>query len=275
MRITDFPLIDEVKEEYVELRQNGIARDDAVASLKHSYRHEIDRGAEDDGILFWIGLADAQYMLKELSEEVARQGFIAIDQIGKTDWQITPGDLNRRRERYAKAPMPERKKVNKPKRYRCSWLMGDTFAYQLFGEEAEQFGLVGRYVLFRKVSEVEAWNGAIEPVVTVTMWDESPLPTTTEEFQRLPILKLANGRHEIPKDQFIYRTEMLIDNEKMLKQLNLQYLGNFQDVAMPKDEAVIEYEGFMKKLALNLIDKSCCYYWRNHYIYESRKIQQE
>ena len=269
MRITDFPVLCEIKDEYTRLRREGASRDDTVARLKYSYRHEIGIGAEDERLLFWVGLADAQYALKELSEEVAQNGLLALNQIEQTGWQIAPGDLLRRRERYAKAPMPERKNISKAKRFRCSWEIGDTFAYQLIGEDAEKFGLLGRYVLFRKVSEAEESGGVVTPVVTVSMWDDGPLPRTSEEFMRLPILKLDNGRAHTPKNQFIYRTEMLIDNIRILKQLNLQYLGNFSDVGMPKDEAVIEYVGYMKKLAPNRIDISCCYYWRNHQIYDS------
>jgi hypothetical protein len=271
MRITDFPVLTEIKNEYTRLRQEGASRDDTVAKLKFSYRHEMDSGAEDEGLLFWVGLADAQYALKELSEGDAQNAMLALNQIEQKDWQIAPGDLLRRRERYAKAPMPERKKISAPNRFRCNWEIGDTFAYQLLGNDAENFGLLGRYVLFRKVSEAEESGGVVMPVVTVSMWDDEPLPRTSAEFMRLPILKLDNGRAHTPKNQFIYRTEMLIDNIRILKQLNLQYLGNFSDVLMPKDEAVIEYVGYMKKLALNRIDISCCYYWCNHHIYESMK----
>lgn len=269
MRITDFPILREIKEEYITLRQEGFSRDYAVAKLKDSYNHEIGCGAEDDGVLFWIGLADAQYALKELSGAVAGHGLSALDAIKKAGWQIAPGDLARRRERYRKAPMPECCRVFAQKKFRCNWKIGDTYAYQLLGKDAEEFGLLGRYVLFRKVSEAEESGGVVTPVVTVSIWDDAPLPTTSQEFQRLPILKLDNGRAHTPKDKFIYRTEMLIDSEKMLKQLNLRYLGNFSDVAMPEDEAVITYVGFMKKLALNLIDVSCCHYWRNQHIYDS------
>lgn len=268
MRIADFPLIKDIRDDYTKLRQEGISRDEAVAKLKNNYMLEIECGADDDRLLFWIGLADAQYLLKELSDETANQGISALNQIGQSDWQITPGDLVRRRERYSKAPMPERKEVKKAKIFRCGWRIGDTFAYQLLGKEAEQFGLESRYVLLRKVSEVKSWNDSIHPIVTVTMWDEMPLPTTAEAFVRLPFLKLDHGRTYTPAGMFIYRTEMLIENERSLNKLKLKYLGNFKDIPMPKDEYVIDYAGHMDKLALNRMNISCCLYWRNHQIYE-------
>ena len=269
MRISDFPIICEIKDEYNKMRQDGIFRDEAVEKLKDRYKNEISSGAASDGILFKVGLADAQYALREISAEVAEYGMEALKEIEQTDWHISPSEIIKRREWYSKAPMQERKKVKKAKRFRCSWKIGDTFAFQLLGKEAEEFGLSGRFVLFRKVSEAEEANGAVKPVVTVSMWDDAPLPSTAAEFQRLPILKLDNGRANTRKDQFIYRTEMLIENEKMLQDLNLQYLGNFYDVVMPKDEAVIEYVGYMKKLAINRIIINCCHYWRNHHIYET------
>jgi hypothetical protein len=269
MRIKDLPLVEEIKQEYITLRIYGVGREDAVRELMLRYASELTLSPEDDGLVFWIGIADAQNALKELSKEVSEQGLYALQQIVQGEWNVAAIDLKRRTEWYGKAPRPEKKRIRAPKKFRCSWKIGDTFAYQLQGQDAEEFGLSGRYVLFRKVSEVTESNGAVVPIVTVTAWDDAPLPATSEEFMRLPILKLDNGRAHTPKDKFIYRTEMLIDSEKMLKQLNLQYLGNFPDVVMPEDEAVITYVGFMKKLALNLIDISCCHYCRNHDYYDN------
>ena len=269
MRISDFPIIGEIKDEYKKLRQDGNFRDKAVEKIRNSYANEISCGEESDGLLFKIGLADAQYAIRELSSEVAEEAMAALQEIAQTDWNITPGDIARRREWYAKAPMKERKKVNQVKRFHCNWKIGDTFAFRLLGNEAKEFGLFGRFILFRKVDEAVAPNGAVRPIVTVSMWDDGPLPRTSLEFQRLPILKLDNGRANTRKDQFIYRVEMLIENAGMLEALDLQYLGNFSDVVMPNDEAVIEYVGYMKKLALNRIVINCCQYWSNHHIYES------
>ena len=60
MKLTDFPLYSEVKEEYLELRKIGKGRADVLKEMQVSYADELQLGAEDDALLFWIGLADAQ-----------------------------------------------------------------------------------------------------------------------------------------------------------------------------------------------------------------------
>jgi len=60
MRITEFPLCAEVKEEYIKLRKSGKNRASSVTQMKEHYADEITSGAEDDGLLFWIGLADSR-----------------------------------------------------------------------------------------------------------------------------------------------------------------------------------------------------------------------
>ena len=264
MRITDLPLITEVKDDYIKLRQNGLDRDDAVAELQHSYHDEITLGAEDDGLAFWVGVADGQYALNELSEEAARNGLAALDKIEKTDWEVTPGDIRRRRERYAAAPMPERKSVKKPKKFRCTWKIGDTFAYQLNGPDAEAHGLSGRYMLLRKVDELEFSDGRLLPVVTVTMWDALPLPRNAVEFQRLPALKLANGRFGFPRNQYEYRAEIIIKNARQLSLLSLEYLGNFANVCMPANEIIIRESGSTMMLLPEMLSRDFCLLWKYH-----------
>ena len=61
MRISDFELIHEVKEQYISLRRSQNDRATAVEKLIAEYRDELTIGYEDDGLLFWVGLADAQY----------------------------------------------------------------------------------------------------------------------------------------------------------------------------------------------------------------------
>ena len=167
MRITEFPFLYDLKTEYPQLRREGCSREEAVKTLMERYNTELTIGAEDDGLLFWVGLADAQYQLKELSEEVAGKALEALDRIQETDWDVCKGDLERRRKKYAQAPMPERK-VGKPRPpFCCDWKFGDTYAYQLKGPYAERMNLDGTYALLRTVHNTE-WIGRIVPIVTIT-----------------------------------------------------------------------------------------------------------
>ena len=261
--MNDLPMLSEIRDEYIQLRQKGNSRADATQALILSYANEITTGAEDDGVVFWIGLADAQYRRKELTADAAQKALAALDQIEQLDWNITPGDISRRRIRYAEAPMPERKVV-KTKKFRCTWKIGDTFAYKLSGPDTDACGLSGKYVLLRKVDELEFGDGRLLPIVTFTIWDEEPLPKTAEEFQKQPLLRLVSGRLGLPKTLNEYRGEMLFTRKSMLDALSLIYLGNFTDVSMPEDEAIIRDPGRVMLVLPNQLDKECYYFWKWH-----------
>lgn len=236
MRITEFPFLYDLKTEYPQLRREGCSREEAVKTLMERYNTELTIGAEDDGLLFWVGLADAQYQLKELSEEVAGKALEALDRIQETDWDVCKGDLERRRKKYAQAPMPERK-VGKPRPpFSCGWEIGDTYAYQMKGPEAEQMGISGKYMLFRMLGK-NVFEKAEIPLVTVTFWEKKPFPTTAEEFTSKPILRLAQSSYRFEdKPRYIYKTYIDITCKQVLNRLNLEYVGNFPGASTPEDE---------------------------------------
>lgn len=269
MRITDFPLSAEVTEEYIELRRAGNCRTDATEELQARYACEITQGAEDDGLLFWIGLADGQYKRGELSSEVSEQAVRALDLLQQSDWGIAPGDIARRRLHYAEAPMPERK-VGKPRpKFRCEWNIGDTFSYQLHGEEAEALGISGNYILLRKVSEIEFGDGRLLPVVTLSFWENDPLPSNSDEFQQAQILKLDRKKCEMPLNTYEYRAEILFKNRKQLSGIPLEYIGCFQDIPMPEDEYIFTHPGKISMILPENFDQRCCGFWRRHMIWSN------
>ena len=259
MRITYFEILEDLKREYADLRQNGTGRDAATKILIARYRNELTVGAEDDGLLFWVGLADAQYAQKDLAADVAAQGLAALTQLETAIPEIASGDLQRRRQWYACAPMPERTQVRKSRRFRCQWQMGDTFAYQLTGTEAEAKGIAGDYVLLRKVDELET-DGRLTPVVTLTHWKKDIFPSNETEFQSEPILRINHGRMCSPKSTYEYRIEIMFTREKQVKDLHLQYLGNFLNIPMPKDEFYFGKAGYVTKLLPKKMDQAMCFY---------------
>lgn len=274
MRLTDFPFINEVKEEYIELRSEGVNRDQATQQLIQEYADELTKGADDDGLLFWIGLADGQYARKEITLEVAGQGIKALDLLAESRVPVTALDINRRRERYSAAPMPERKAGKPRRKFQCNWNVGDTFAYQLSGPEAEEAGLAQKYVLLRKVDACVFGDGRLLPIVTVSIWDSDPLPRTAEEFQRVPLLKICNGgRCDSPKWKNEYRAEIVIKSDKQLASMQLQFLGNFQNTPMPDDEIIFTNPGYMTMLMPECFEHEICIFWKMHQYITQRSSQ--
>ena len=264
MRITEFPVLGEIKDEYTEHRYAGSTREEAVEKLMNTYRAELEYGEDDDAILFWIGLADAQYAHKELSKEVAEKALQALSADILIEWEIAQGDINRRKANYEKAPMPE-KKFGKPRpKFRCEWAIGDTFAYQMTSDEAKKYGIWGKYILFRKVSEI-TFCGTIIPIVTLTLWDQQPFPKSEEEFSQKPILKVRNGgRCFSPRDKFEYRAEIIFKSKRQVASIPLTFVGNFANAPLPNDEIIFTNAGEMTMFLPNRLEEDCCIAWKMH-----------
>lgn len=263
MRMTDFPVLSEIREEYVQLRQLGNNRARAVEKLMESYKHVLAEDMED-AQLFWIGLADVQYSRKELTDEAARKALEALDKIAEEEWPVPSGDLRRRRERYVKAPMPERNAGKTRVPFRCPWQVGDTFALQLRNREAAELNISGKYMLLRKVAESEC-SGGMYPVVTVSFWEGENPPKDRETFLAIPPLKLQiGGRCFSPKDKFEYRTVIFIKNLKQLNSMALQYCGNFADVPMPSDEIIFHLFGETMITLADTLEEDLILYWKRN-----------
>lgn len=270
MHLTNFPILQEIKNLYKKLRQEGNDRANTVQILLNNYSAEISRGTCDDGLLFWVGLADAQYACKELSGEVAQNALIAIGQLEKGNWPIAANDLAVRRSRYEKPPMPEQR-IKKPSaKFRCEWRIGDTFAYQVKGKEALELGICDEFFLFRKVDSIEFGDGRLLPVVTVSFSGTSMVPKNSQEFLHFPMLKLESARFCTPKDKFEYRAEILFTNKRQIMSLPLHYLGNFPNVTMPHDEIVFENPGDIMMIMPKTIDHDCCLFWKMNQYYSSQ-----
>lgn len=269
MRMSDLPLIEDVKGEYIVLRRRGESRADAVQSIINSYQDELsDYHDCDDALQVWIGLADGMYSNKELTSEIAEKGIAALQALEATDWPVAPGDIARRKDRYAKAPMPERNMSRIRGPFRCSWAIGDTYALHITDPKAQEWGLLGKYALLRKVPEEELWDGRVVPIVTITIWDALPLPQTADDFQKAPILKLRGPIMEMLPGQYRYRATFFVRSKKQLERLSLQWVGNFH-TPMPKDEYVFSDIGDMPMIK-DLID-GIILSWKLHQRYTEQE----
>lgn len=111
MRLTAMEHIGQVKKKYMALRSEGVCREQATTRVILDFEAQDDR----DRLTFWIGLADAQYLRKELTLSVSMQGLLALHRLGDYGVHFTPGDIERRRKHYSQAPMPEPKLGRPPK----------------------------------------------------------------------------------------------------------------------------------------------------------------
>lgn len=265
----DFPVISEIITEYKEIRANGSGREETVQELMQDNRNEPS--SEDDAVLFWIAVADAQIACKELSADIAEKGRQALATLEQLDvaWLFGKKQIEKRKFLYSQPPMPEREKIRIRKKFQCKWNIGDTFAYQLKGEEAEKYHLAGKHILLRKVDVVTESSGEVHPVVTLSIWDRVTLPETAEEFQIVPLLKLDNGRLGSSKDQYEYRIELLFSNNRQVDNLQLEFLGNFPSIEMPGDEVIFREPGKTLMVSVPNFDTMFCVFFRKDRFYRT------
>lgn len=111
MRLTAMEHIGQIKQQYLTLRSQGVCRTEATGCVIRDFEaHSVQ-----ERLTFWIGLADAQYLRKELTISVALQALLALHRLGSYGIHFTPGDIERRRKHYVLAPMPERK-IGRPRK---------------------------------------------------------------------------------------------------------------------------------------------------------------
>lgn len=259
MRITNLPLVQEVRNEYLELRKDGIGRADAVLEMQQRYKNELAYGAEDDGLLFWVGLGDAQYSAKELTLDVACKATHALRKITSTDWGVSQGDIDRRLAHYQQAPQPEKKFGKAKAKFRCNWEIGDTFAYKI-SEISEYEMDQTTYILLRKVSDMEFGDGSLYPVVTLSLWKHHWLPKDADDFSSVPNLRLNRNRYLLPEGLYEYRAELIIPSQRKLAKVPLIYLGCFADVPSPADEGIVNHPAKMTMLLLDCLDRDLSLY---------------
>ena len=257
------PFLAELKDEYINFRKKGISRQETVVALMDEYREELTVGHDDDGKLFWIGLADAQFSVKELSSEVAEKGTDALRSLVQMGI-VSAKSADRRLKNYACAPMPEREKIKGRPKYRCSWAKGDVFAYRLSGQKVQAVGLDGKYVIIRLVDTIDDGDGLLLPVVTLSLWDDVSEPVNADAFKTAKMLILTYGRFGLPKNLFEYRAVIIFSSKAQENKLALKYLGNICDVEMPQNEVVIKGPGLTAMLCPTAMDRDVAAYWKMH-----------
>ena len=262
VRICDFPLVADIKNNYRLMRENGKSRGDAVEQLLVEYRDEITIGAFDDGLLFWIGLAEGQWFAKELETDVAQKALEALDKL-QTIADIAPLDIAKRKNNYSQAPMAERK-IIKRRKFQCAWNIGDTFSVQLRGKLAEEQRLCGKYALFQKVDSIALEDGSILPLMRVSLWNADELPPTKDVFYSRRPLRLRGAYLIGDSLKYQYRLQILFSNQKQVNESGFQFVGNYPDIEILDDELILTRPGdIVMDFPKDIIDRCSIYYQRD------------
>ena len=256
----------DVKDEYKDNLRRGKTNEETMQEIIDKYQ-ELLEDEEDRGV-FWLALADTQWNLGRLDEQVKEQA-LEIIELG-TDlkrWEINEKLYNKRKEILEKlkekllSPQPEEKRMPKYRTYKCEWENGDVFAYQLKSEYAKEQGLEGRYLIIQKIDEIDWYPCSTIPLVRVKITEDKTIPKTEKEIDELEYIQTWFTSYERRfagfsalrplKDQIKgmsfntdeygllpeYMVSIVITSKNMTKG-KLTYLGNYTNITSPQNEFI-------------------------------------
>lgn len=261
----------------VKIYQNDVSDD-----VRNFYKDQLRRGKtgeeitkqliaenadvindEDDAPNFWFALADTQWLLGRLEDQVKENALNLIENgAGVRQWIEEGHRLLAARKKAIEdlkerllSPQPPLKKIKQYSLYKCQWKLGDVYAYPLDSPLAYETGIGGRFFLFHKMGETISHPGHIIPTVRVKITKDDILPKTREEFDALEYVQFAasdpynstgiyidgkpvggcvrNEYGEIPE----YVIELLNTSKRAIPK-SLTYVGNFVDVKCPAIEYI-------------------------------------
>ena len=288
----------DVKDEYKDNLRRGKTNEEAMQEIIDKYQ-ELLEDAEDRGV-FWLALADTQWNLGRLDEQVKEQA-LEIIELG-TDlkrWESNEKLYNKRKEILEKlkekllSPQPKEKRMPKYRTYKCEWKNGDVFAYQLKSEYAKEQGLEGRYLIIQKIDEIDWYPCSTIPLVRVKITKGKTIPKTEKEIEKLEYIQTCFSFYEERfagfsalrplKDQIKgmsfntdeygllpeYMVSIIISSKNMTKG-KLTYLGNYTNITPPQNEFIPISKLNLPTIGWNELEKELIEMYFDH---NKRKLQ--
>lgn len=202
-------------------------------AIQEVIRKDAPKPGSEDESVFWYALADTMWNYGRLTPEIKEKALYYLENVQEDDRWDSEKTWERRKLVLAKlkekllSEQPPRKRVSRYVPYVCPWKLGDVFAYQMHKKASEEYGALGKYILFRKVTERYAWPHNTIPVIQIYKWIGDQIPSI-EEIKGLPVLNMDSGvcRYPIWAKYFF---GLDINSNRELKAQNFRYLGNIQD----------------------------------------------
>lgn len=226
--IDEHPLVNDIQEQYVNYRKNGMSRSEAVDKIRQENADELQDFDERYLVLIGLSLAlcKKNEMIKSLADET-------LDEIRRVS---VDEDLeNAFRNFFANVEQclkdesvyGEEAPYKKSAKYVPDWKVGDVFIHQLTHPKSIPLGINGWFVIFYKVGEYCDMYGDLNQLMCISLCPPDKTPTCDSELQALGFLCMM-GR-ENPK----YLSQMTIKSKKAENYYELTKIGNFLNVYLP------------------------------------------
>lgn len=158
----------------------------------------------DDKRLAVLALSVAQHNLGRVDKRIladARKTIKELQQSPRRDCPISAKELDDV-EALINAPPPKRVKIQNPEPFRCQWQIGDVFAVPLRSSLAEQYSLVGCYLLFQMVRATEIYTPEVLPIVRFKLMPFSELRTGYDQMERQNFVLLSKTEYSLMLQEF-------------------------------------------------------------------------
>lgn len=256
----------DIRGEYIDKLRRGKTNEEATQELIDNNDDVI--GDEEES-LFWLALADTQWDYGRLLPAVKEKAlYFLIQERGSERWKES-GDkqfkdwkatLDKLEEKLI-SPLSPLKKVSKYRIYQCKWQLGDVFAYKFHSDYSKEKGVLGQYIVFRKISEDIWWPGHVVPAVNVYQWIGSTIPLLDEvkNMELLPQKYWPIAYSKNPNQQKEYLLDLLVNTEKSIPKDHLTFLGNLQGTDLFRYLGKDYYTGYAqvewKNFEKNILDQ--------------------
>lgn len=242
----DFAL--DVKSELIDQLKFGVHYREAFEKLKEDY---VDTAEYDDPDIpvFWFVCADVLWKYGRLDDDIRQTALSYIDNGGDLQrWADESEFLMKKRKAVLEklrqklmSPQPEAKPIRPYRFFRCDWNVGDVFAMKLQGEEAQNEGLTGTYLIFQVAGKYlfcETYDktvGHLLPIIKtrLTLSTESPCLNDYMKDKQLVYMEDRRGNLKKRYSMLLYMKSMRFFKNRLI------YLGNC-DVVNPYDDYGID-----------------------------------
>ena len=226
----------DVKDTYMKFLEQQWGNQKAYQKTREEYEELI---GTDEEALFWYALADTQWNVGRLIPEVKSNALAQIAQKGGcllwgedkrklAKWEHTLQKLKDKME----SPMPPEKAIKKPAEFdRHPWNIGDIYAYQFHTNISEEEGLLGKYIVFQKVGDVEWCDNMIFSAVQIFdhVFDAVPTVDNISELRILPLVSPTSPlciEKYVPSFDWYLKATMLYMKKGQYPQKYFTFIGN-------------------------------------------------
>ena len=231
----------DIRDDFIYLIRTGKTPENAAQEL--IAREKPEKAQVDDAALFWLALADTQWNYGVLEPEIKENALRCCkmaSELFQWEWEKKSDQDNWKKTIHSLAdklqsPQPPRKKIQGFRSFRCPWAIGDVFAYRLSSAYSKEMGMYGKYIAFRKISELRIYPMHINPIIYVFLssWEFIPAIETLKSIPLLPSFTKPEVEKINPiaymKYRHCYYYNFITTSKRQIPTGQITYLGNWID----------------------------------------------